>query len=212
MKKVDKEMLRNEFSKAWDSERMIDYCTNKVAAYATLPDGKIVVVDKESIETDFCFGESGYDYDDAQDMAAYASKSEEYFRKENMKHFDSWISSLEDVLETENSITSDYPQCMLGISLSVYTGQTEDCNLSGISWHKLCDVIDDCGGTANLYTLSGKILNHYGHKYRIATKEEIKLILEAYKEAAQAHEKKVNTYLKKYGMNHVRTWTYWRDA
>lgn len=204
--KTEKEMLRSEFSKVWKDQKMTDYCTNKVAAYATLPDGKIVVVDKESIEKDFCFGESGYDYDDAQDMAAYARKSEEYFKKENMKHFDSWVKDLTEAMDLRNA------RYILTIIPRQYTRQAEDCRLVGLEWKRFVDVIDACGGSVRLEELPGKVVKFWNQERRIATKEEIELILEAYKEAAEAHEKKVNTYLKKYGMSKVHTWTYWRDA
>ena len=204
--KANKELLREEYKKVWESPKMIDYCTNKVATMAILPDGSIVTVDKESIEKDFCFGESGYDYDDAQNMAAYARKSEEYFKEENMKSFKSQINDLTEALDLRDTryILTIYPR--------QYIGQTEDCRLVGLEWKRFADVIDACGGSVTLEELPGKVVKFWDQERRIATKEEIELILEAVKEAAEAHEKKVNTYLKKYGTSKVHSWTYWRDA
>jgi hypothetical protein len=73
-------------------------------------------------------------------------------------------------------------------------------------------VIDACGGSVYLSELPGRSITIHGVEGKVATNEEIQLILDAYKEAAQAHEKKVNTYLKKYGTSKVNSWTYWRDA
>ena len=73
--KVDKDFLREQFSKAWSSEDMISYCVDKVAAVATLPNGEIITVDKQGIEKRFCFGESGYDFDEAVEAAKVARTS-----------------------------------------------------------------------------------------------------------------------------------------
>lgn len=202
---VDKEMLRREFSKAWKDQKMIDYCVNKVAAVAVLPSGEILTIDKQKIETSFCFGESGYDYDDAARMAAHARKSEDYFKSENMEHFNRWINDLLDVL---NGL-SNYK---LTISEKAYYGQTEDCKLRGICFDKLSDILDACGGSADVYELPSRELTVKGRACRVATPKEVEIILDAYKEAAKAHEKKVDNYLKRYGLSKVNSWTYWRDA
>lgn len=56
--KANKDMLHEEFRKIWGKdEHMTNYCTNKAVTMAILPDGGIVVVEKQRIEKDFCFGE-----------------------------------------------------------------------------------------------------------------------------------------------------------
>lgn len=203
--KVDREALRREFCKAWDSPRMIDFCVNKVAAVAVLPSGEIITVDKQSIEKDFCFGESGYDYDEAQNAAAHARKSESYFKAQNMKHFNEWLKDLDEA----RTMSGNYA---LVIGSKQYTGQTEDCKLAFVEFVRLPDLIDACGGSCYLEELPGKMLTVRGCERRVATPEEIDLITDAYKQARAAHEKKVDAYLKRYGTSKVNTWTYWRDA
>jgi len=202
---VDREALRREFCKAWDSPRMIDYCVNKVAAVAVLPSGEIITVDKQSIEKDFCFGESGYDYDEAQSAAAHARKSESYFKAQNMKHFTEWLKDLDEA----RTMRGNYA---LVIGSKQYTGQTEDCKLAFVEFVRLSDLIDACGGSCYLEELPGKVLTVRGCERRVATPEEIDLITGAYKTAAAQHEKKVDAYLKRYGTSKVNAWTYWRDA
>jgi hypothetical protein len=203
---VNKEALRAEYAKVWHKdEKMIDFCVKKAASVAALPTGEMVIVEKQPIEKSFCFGESGYDYDEAQDMAAHARKSEGYFKTENMKHFREWIKDLSEVL---NGL-SNY---RLTISDTAYYSQDADCKLAGIRFDRLSDILDACGGSADLYELPGKELTVRGRECRIATPKEIEIILGAYTAAAEAHEKKVDSYLKRYGMRNVRTWTYWRDA
>ena len=195
--KADKNLLIEQFRKVWPRDKkMVDYCVGKVAAVAILPCGGIVTVDKQQIEKDFCFGESGYDYDEAQRMAAHARTSESYFKRENMAHFRSWLKELAEAMQ-ENEMSS-HP---LVIYEREYYGQTQDCRLKAAqfeNWGQINRSADGC--------------TVRGNRCRIATKEDIKAILEAYKEAAAAHEKKVDAYLKRYGTSKVHSWTYWRDA
>lgn len=206
--KVDRDMLRAEFAKAWKDPRMVDYCTNKVAAVAVLPTtGEIITFDKMSIETRFCFGESGYDAEDARKMAAHARTSCDYFKEENMRAFKQWLDNLEDARTLEG-------RYILTIGGRAYTGQADDCKLRYIRLERISKVIDDLGGSAFLADLPGQTVteNGSGRKYRIATAEELEAITNACKQAAAAHEKKVDAYLKRYGTSKVHAWTYWRDA
>ena len=203
--KLDKSFLREQFSKAWDSEKMIDYCVNKVATIAVLPNGDVITIDKQSIETRFCFGESGYDFDEAVEAAAVARKSQEYFKRENMASFESKINTLKDILNGNINYK-------LTITDAAYTGQKEDCKLRGISFERLTDIIDACGGCVNVYDLPGMELTVNGRHCRVATPKEIEILIDAYTETAKAHEKKVDAYLKRYGTSKVHAWTYWRDA
>lgn len=200
---LDKEMLIAEYSKAWKDPHMIKYCVDKLANVAILPNGDIISIDKQSIETRFCFGESGYDYDDAAKMAAHARTNTEYFKSENMKQFNEWINDLEAVQEHK----SNY---FILIKDTHYLGQKPDCRLKNIEWVRTVDLLDACGGSAYLDDIAGKHIDKLNG--RIATSEEIKIILEAYKQARDAHEKKVDAYLKRYGLSKVDSWTYWREA
>lgn len=205
-----KEEIRAEYSKAWNSQKMVDFCTNKVAAVAVLPSGEWITVDKHAIETRFCFGESGYDADEARDMAHVARTSEDYFKRENMAHFREWLKDLDEVKD----IVHGGSRYALTIHGTRYTGQKDDCRLARIELTKLTEVLDDLGGSAYTQELPGQTITgrHNGHIYRVATPEEIDIIRAAYEEAAKAHEKKVDAYLKRYGTSKVHSWTYWRDA
>ena len=201
--KANKELLHSEYSKVWD-DHMTDYCTSKAATMAILPDGGIVIVDKKKIEKDFCFGESGYDYDDAQKAADHARTSHGYFFRQNMAEFNSWIKDLEEAKEIGGRF-------MLHIIDRHYFGQTEDCKIRSIQFVRINEILD-VNGPAFLEELPGKQLKLRGCDGHLATAEEVDLILTAYKEAAADHEKKVRSYLKRYGTSKVNAWTYWRDA
>lgn len=202
---VDRDMLRAEFAKVWDAQRMIDYCTNNVAAVATLPDGTIITVDKQSIETRFCFGESGYDYDDAVSMAQHARTSQNYFKSENMKTFKRALNDLKEALNGVNNYkVVIYPEA--------YINQDSSCKLGYYRLERITDIIDACGGSCYMYELPGKEIKIRDFSGHVATPKEIETIIDAYEAAAAAHEKKINSYLKRYGTSKVYSWTYWRDA
>lgn len=203
---TEKEMIRNEYAKVWHKDqKMVDYCVGKVAALAILPDGGIIPVEKQGIEKNFCFGESGYDYDDAQRAAAHARKSESYFKTENMRHFREVIR---DLMEALNGI-SNYK---VTITEKAYYSQDDDCRICSFQFTRLSDIIEARGGSCFLPDLFGEEIEVRGHRCRVATPKEVDLIIEAYKAAAAQHEKKVDAYLKRYGTSKVHSWTYWRDA
>lgn len=204
---VDRELLREQFGMVWGTnKKMVDYCVGKVARMAILPGGEIVTVEKQRIETRFCFGESGYDFDDAVAAAQHARTSEDHFKSENMKHFDHWLSDLVNAMDDD----SQYRLCIL--TGGAYIGQGEACRLHGIEIMRLGDIIEACGGSCYTSELPGRDLEYRGRKFRVATREEHEVILQAYREAAMEHEKKVDAYLKRYGTSKVHAWTYWRDA
>ena len=79
---------------------MVDFCLKKIICLYCRIGGDIITIDKPSIQKDFCFGysDSRYDtddYDRANNMVDHASKSEEYFIKENLKSINNMINNLE---------------------------------------------------------------------------------------------------------------------
>ena len=44
---------------------------------------------------------------------------------------------------------------------------------------------------------------------RLMTEEERQTVLSAYKQIREDFEKRLNTYLKRYGLSKIDTWTYW---
>ena len=186
MKKETVEMLRKQYAMTWfNNSEMIDWNIRHIADIAELPSG-IIPVRKQHIETRFCFGESGYDYDEAVSMANHARTSESYFRRYNMKYYDDIIQSISD------SLIGGYRKLCL---VNMYVSQPDCCLLREITFMKPADF---------------KRLEF--ENYHVATAEEHRIILDAYMRAAKAHERKIDSYLKRYGMTKVHAWTYWRDA
>lgn len=205
--KADKELLRTEYRKVWGtSEKMIDYCTNKVAAMVTLPSGDIITVEKEAIDTHFCYGEHGFDYDEKQSLAHHARTSTDHLKEANMRKFNEWINDLEACYN--NGMTDRTPSYLLTITDSY----KEKMNVRSLRWVRFSDLLDALGGSAALSDIPGTVFTQYNQVHRVATKEEISIILDLYKFARNNHEKKVDSYIKRYGTSKVKAWTYWADA
>lgn len=82
--KDDKQMLADRFGEVWSDKKMVDYCVRKTSAYVELNDGSVLTIDKPRIETEFWFGEHGFDFDEKQELCHRLSKDEAYFYAENM--------------------------------------------------------------------------------------------------------------------------------
>ncbi len=200
----EKAIVRTEYEKVWGNDsRMINYCVNKTAQIAILPNDDIIAIEKQHIKKNFCFGENGYDYDEAAACAQRARTSADYFKRENMQGYVRQIEELNNVLNHD-----DRYWLLFGIS---YHHQSEDCRLRNMQFAKDWEIIDACGGSARLDELPGKEITYRQQRCRIATDEEIRIVLNAVQLAAKEHEKKVDAYLKRYGTSKVNAWTYWSE-
>ena len=207
--KNEKAILKAEFEKVWGTDsKMIKYEVESTSNYAILPDGKIITIPKYKVNTRFCFGESGYDYEDAQNMARHARTSESYFKAENMKKINQWISDLEEVANGI-SINSKY---IAVIYLKAYWRQPENCNLVSLHIEKAWNIFESFNDNLSINELSGKTTDYGGQMIRVLTVEEVKIILDTYRKARAEHEKKIDAYLKRYSTSKVHSWTYWIDA
>ena len=168
------------------SPDMVDWSVKKVAHIVQLSNGDIIAIDKPSIKKDFCFGysDSRYDtkdYDRANDMAAHARSSVDYFMQENLAGLDSTIAQLSG---TDGRFV---PHIRIP-----YSGQSKDSKLKAIQWYGRWDDNKD--------------------KYPALTGDDLQRVIDGYKIVRDGFVKRLNTYLKRYGLQHVNSWSYWRDA
>ena len=187
--KIDpmKEQYRELLVKHWKDIRMVNYLMKDYTVLFEI-DGGIAVIDKPRIKTRFCFGYhlnryDSKDFDDACDMADYARQSVEHFKLENFKEIDGWIKNLEDS-------KGQFPNWVACVRNRYWKEST---------------------GLKTVFFVNRWELENKGQEARPLTTEEIDIVIEAYKKARAAFEKRLNTYLKRYGMSKVETWTYWRD-
>ena len=187
-KELKAEYERILASEVWSkSPDMVEYCVKEAAHIVELTDGSIVVIEKPRIKKNFCFGyrDSRYDteeYDEANRMAAHASSSTDYFLVENLAAIDDVINHLEGKKRDSWEYHLRVP----------YSGQPEGSKLKCLQefyWH-----------------------DEHGQKYPKLEGENRYRVLEGYKAVRASFEKRLHTYLKRYGMSKVNTWSYWVDA
>ena len=209
LNKEQKEKVRAAYAEVWrGNDYMADYCTKKVAVLAELPGGEFIPLEKLSIEKRFCFGESGHDYDKAQEAAQIARTSEAYFMAANMEPLD---RKLEEVLAQYKMHNQD-PDCpgvVLLIMEQPYCERTEQ--MRDITRVRTTELIE-ATGPVFIRELPGRSVTIRNHPCRVPTLEELDSILAAYRDLREEHRKKVERYLKRYGLSKVHAWTYWRDA
>ena len=184
------EEAKAEYVKVWkNDEKMVKFCQNEISNAVKLSDGRIVVVEKQKLETSFCFGYStcgqGVDYDEANDAAHVASTSEKYFREQNLAYFKKTI----DMLKGEKKKSWDRDAYL---SHSIYSGTP--INIHKVVGLYYCDFVEQ----------------RHGH-YTEMSDADRKLVIAMYEEEMEKMNKRLDAYLKRYGLSKLNVWTYWRD-
>lgn len=180
MKTLSKDELKSAYRKVWNTdERMVDYCVKTSSANLQTDDGLVWDIDKPRIETNFCFGERGYDYDEVNKTCHELSKNEHYFKTENIRRNEAFqlIKNL-----------SKYPDD------AYWALNYSSSNIVVIRFYKSYDNIG----------ISSAV--------RKMTTNEIEDVIELLRQEIKKFNKRLNTYLKRYGLSKCRYWTYWVDA
>lgn len=176
--KVDyiNELIENKVFK----EDMRDYFMKNISEVIEIR-GNLVAIEKESINTKFCFsyGYSGVaneeEMKDAAEMSDYAKQSQSYFIEKNLERINSKIKELK-VYEKTGMMTKYYGNAKKIKEVVSYDYET-----------------------------------FYYKDVEPLTQEEIQQYLEALEREKERQIKRVNTYLKRYGLEHVQSWTYLSD-
>lgn len=184
------EEAKAEYAKVWkNDEKMVKYCQNEISNAVKLSDGRVVVVKKQKLETSFCFGYStcgqGGDYDEANDAAHVASTSEKYFRDQNLAYFKNTI----DMLKGKKKKSWDRDAYL---SHSIYSGTP--INIHKVVGLYYCDFVEQ----------------RHGH-YTEMSDADRKLVIAMYEEEMEKMNRRLDAYLKRYGLSKLNVWTYWRD-
>lgn len=190
-----KEMYMNIIkTEVWEDEHMQNFAKKKCAYVVQFSNGDIADIEKPSIKKDFCFGADSYgtctneEMKDAENMAALARKSEQYFKEQNLKNIDSNIEDLE--------------KCLSGYEYECYTythymGQPDNSKLKAFT-------VVRTGYNpefAPMRWINCKDIKKLGA-------DDIQKIIDGFKEVRKAFEKRINTYLKRYGTTKVNSWSY----
>lgn len=187
MDKKLKMLIEEYYRLLWGkNENMIKYSINNVSNAVLLSNGLIYIFEKNKLKTDFCFG---YDNDsESQDIAhnlAYAVKNDygKYFIESNIKSY----ITLNEILNEKNNkflVYNYYSNDNVKICKSIYKKSDVEYN----SW----------------------LLPRNVKTYELS-KEDIKKIIEINNFEIEKMTKRCVTYIKKYGTDKLKTWTYWRD-
>ncbi|MFA5448852.1 MAG: hypothetical protein WC292_00200 [Clostridia bacterium] len=197
MKQEQKELkvtYKKELAKKWGTDqKMIDYCA-KHAAYVLEHGGKLYKIGRPDIKKDFCFGFGQNGISDEEDTkrasgaAANARTNEEYFISQNLKDINHMVEELEKI---KNNISLDYDPNIIVMGYNQYMGQPENCRLAGWS------IIDTFRQSPP-----------QGEKMDI---DFIDKLLKGFAQVKADFEKRLKTYLKRYGLTKINSWTYLVD-
>lgn len=182
-----KEVYRNCVEDIWSDKGMIDYCMKNIGYIVEFSNGNIAEIDKPTIKKDFCFSH-GYcgvstqeDEERANRCVEIASSDENYFYNKNMKDLYETIENLEKAKRRDNLYLHQ-----------AYYGQSEDNILRA-------------------YVYKDMYNEHRVNEEDKLSSEDIDRIIEGYREVIKKFDKRLKTYLKKYGLSKVKAWSYLSD-
>ena len=184
------DILTNE---VWQkSPKMVDYCMKQAAYIIPLDNDDIATIDKPDIETSFCFG-YGYcgvsdeeDYQDAAKMASHARTNQDYFINENLKGINEMLEALRS---NDNKV----------YKFIHYNPSPDNSHLKEFT------IIDK-------WTNPNEDIHYrYLRSLTECSDQERAEIIKGYEEVKEKFVKRLNTYLKRYGLSKIRSWTYLSD-
>ena len=186
----DQKQLKDEFKTILEKEvwpkspKMVDYCVKKAAYIVELDNGDFMEIDKPSIETDFCFGYGMYGVSTDEDYKG--AESMRNYAKTNENYF-----LQENLKGIDGMIKQLEGDDLTAYKRLHYYGQKEGSKLKSINFCRYWESPEN--GWERL------------------TDAEKKAIVEGCKIVRAQFEKRLHTYLKKYGTSKLHTWTYLVD-
>ena len=181
--KRNEELLEEFLDKSEPSSYMKDYYRKVVEQIAKIKDGYLIV-DKPRIKTSFCFG-FGWN--------GISSLEEDEIANDlaNQARTDEDYFLEQNLQEINNKVE------MLQGSLEL------DCD----SYDRV--VLIKNGLQYSI--VQRKHAEYWGEEYVEASNEEVKRILDLYLSVRENFKRRLSTYLKKYGLTKINSWTYLRD-
>ena len=181
-----KEVYRQYITEYWSDPKMIDHCMKTAAYIVPLNDGDITEIDKPSIETSFCFGYgmNGISYEGDYEEAAETMRAAEKSTEYFIRENMKGLDGYIETLKDESIRTYKYVY---------YCGKCNE-HLKDIGFYRYYEEpasnLKDC---------------------KELTADERAALLAGYEEVKKAFKKRLDIYLKKYGLSKLHTWTYLRD-
>ncbi len=170
-----------------NNPKMIDYERKTIARIYQTEQGYLIAINKPKIETNFCFGygqngvSSGEDYKEAEKVRSHAAADTNYFLSENTKELRGII---EQIQKYELRTRTHY------------IGAPEHSRVKSL------ETID--GYFTRLETADR-------NGWEVISEKDRAGLVDAYKKVLADFEKRLQTYLKRYGLTKLNTWTYLSD-
>lgn len=184
-----------EWTKVWKDKSMLDYERKKFSGAVRIQNGGIVYFEKPSIENRFCFHDEGPGYDFYREVTSSEESLAQYFKTKNLADYDKRIGGLQSLEHW--SCGDDYYGLTWYIVRESYSGETAPLNLYAYRALRDSFVRDNpsiCDKAVKM------------------TDADRVTILQGLQRQREKFEKRLDTYLKRYGVSKIHTWTYWADA
>lgn len=171
-----------------------------------------ILFEKPRIKTSFCFGhgQNGVSTEEetnnAFSMLKHARTSEKYFIEENLEELNQKIEEIEIFLMDDWEQKEKYVKEQYQL-----TKKWHYMNAQHIEKMFLCA---NNGNTAYIFIQSNyrdEERLHFCEVIKELTKDDLKNILAVYQQQKKNFEKRLQTYLKRYGLSKLHTWTYLVD-
>lgn len=183
--KDTKALYENELKNRYENRPdIVKEALKNIASVVEIEDGSLIPLEKPRIKKDFCFGYS-----------LNKSDSEDYDNANNMVNVaksnqEYFISeNLEDLNKKIDKLENNNDNIIFDYYLKVDDEKIKE-----------------------LYELSWSQAEQSQSKYIKVSDADKKKLAEGYKEVREDFIKRLNTYLKKYGLKNVHSWSYWQDA
>ena len=169
----------------------------KCYEYALKFDNNFLCFKKPDIKTRFCFGyglngvSSQEDYEGASEQEHNMNTNQQAFINANLEDLNKSIKNLQEFIDNffDNKNT-----CFSARYNKIFICKNSYNHLAYLAWSWDYDNIRN----------KDDIIKE-------ATKEDLLLIIEVYKQQIENFKKRLNTYLKRYGLSKLTTWTYLVD-
>lgn len=165
--------------------------------YALNFDNNFLCFEKPSIKTRFCFGygQNGVttdeDFDRASAQQHFLNTNQQAFVDANLEDLNKSIKKIETFI---NQLLDKKEKCFSSRYNKIFICKNSCDHLAYLAWSWNYDNIRN----------KEDIIKE-------ATKDDLLLIIEVYKQQIENFKKRLNTYLKKYGLSKLHTWTYLID-
>lgn len=213
--KENQARLWAKIAEMWqDSEKWLEYYKKDTAYLIELESGEIISIEKPRIETRFCFGygQNGVsteeDYERAENMAEYANREQSYFLKENLKGLKEQIAELKGE-KTKYGYEYDAYRYKAYYYDDGRNGKTTIAKVKNYSDSDIINWADRYNGI-NVSDLTVDECAEKMH-YKKLTEADTEKYLYYLEKTLADFEKRLNTYLKKYGTSKLTCWSYLVD-